>query len=243
MWEEGEFQNAMRKQHEENLRRDNDAYYEKKRLENSKWNNKFVSSVSSGRGLFFIIAVFGIGFLIKEYGGIILSIVITVGLLVVTFIIIKKAKNRSSNQPGMGFTGRNKETLPNGDAYEGDYVNGYWHGKGTLILASGNVYEGDFVENICQGKGKLVFANGDTYEGDFVQGKRHGKGKITWAEGSVYEGDLVENKRQGKGKHTWTNGDIYEGDFVNDNFHGKGKIILADGTIKEGTFKDGDFVE
>jgi len=47
MWKEGEFHNNMMRQHEENLRRDQEYYYEKKRLENNKWNNIGVSSGNS----------------------------------------------------------------------------------------------------------------------------------------------------------------------------------------------------
>ena len=41
---------------------------------------------------------------------------------------------------------------------------------------NGNTYEGDFVDGKRTGKGIFKFAIGDTYEGDFVEGNRTGRG-------------------------------------------------------------------
>lgn len=35
-------------------------------------------------------------------------------------------------------------TYGNGDQYEGDFINGMFHGKGVFIWAKGDRYEGDF---------------------------------------------------------------------------------------------------
>jgi hypothetical protein len=41
-----------------------------------------------------------------------------------------------------GFTGFNKETYPNGDVYEGDFIEGKCHGNGKMTFADGSVKEG-----------------------------------------------------------------------------------------------------
>jgi len=160
------------------------------------------------------------------------------------FVIYKDVLGNYFDNPDdyMGYTGTGKDTLSNGDVYEGDYVKGIWQGKGKYTQVNGFVYEGDFENGNFNGKGKIVFPNGDAYEGDFVDGKRNGKGKTTWADGGVHEGDNVCGKRTGKGKFIWPDGTVYEGDFVDDNLHGKGKLTSVNGIIKEGEFKDGDFL-
>jgi hypothetical protein len=85
-------------------------------------------------------------------------------------------------------------------------------GKGKLKWPNGDVYEGDFVNGDRTGKGKYTWSNGDVYEGDFVKGDRTGKGNFTYTDGDVYEGDYVNGDQTGKGKYTFTSGDVYEGD-------------------------------
>ena len=115
------------------------------------------------------------------------------------FIIFKDIYGNYIDNPDeyMGFTGEGTETLSNGDVYEGNYVNGVWHGIGKHTQANGCIYEGDFVEGRYHGKGKFTWPDGATYEGDFINGYFHGRGKVTFADGYVAErnfkdGDLDE---------------------------------------------------
>ena len=55
-------------------------------------------------------------------------------------------------QASAGFTGRQKKVYTDGE-YDGEWLNGLFHGKG-----------------------KHSFSDGETYEGDYVNGKRQGKG-------------------------------------------------------------------
>ena len=57
--------------------------------------------------------------------------------------------------------------------YEGEYLNGKKHGKGT---------EYDYDENII-------------YEGEYSKGKRHGKGKEYDNQGNVYEVEYYKGKK------------------------------------------------
>ena len=138
---------------------------------------------------------------------------------------------------------KKKHTYANGDIYEGDLVDGKFHGKGKYIFADGTVYEGDFLIGTFHGKGKITWTDGTVYEGDFFLNKKTGKGKYIFASGTVYEGDFVDGSFHGKGKWTDANGAVYEGDFVDDSFHGKGKYIVPNGEVYEGEVYEGDFVD
>ena len=88
------------------------------------------------------------------------------------------------------FTGIAKYTLEKGDVYEGEFLEGNYHGKGTLSFADGRIYTGDFKEDSFNGTGTLIWSNGDKYEGTFVDDMMDGKGTFTWFIGDIYVGDL-----------------------------------------------------
>lgn len=83
--------------------------------------------------------------------------------------------------------------------FEGEFLEGKKHGKGTLTWANGDRYEGDWVDNKMQGKGTKFHRSGDRYEGDWVDGKMHGKGKYIWSSEHYYEGNFVNNRFEGFG--------------------------------------------
>ena len=137
----------------------------------------------------------------------------------------------------------------NGDVYEGEWKNGYMHGKGTYIWSDGDRYEGEFKEGYRSGKGKCVWGpasefKGDVYEGDFLKGDRTGIGTYTWGNDSKYAGDKYEGAfycgtKFGKGVYTFASGAIYDGSFVDDEMTGKGIYIYKDGSSYSGEFKNG----
>ena len=137
----------------------------------------------------------------------------------------------------------------NGDVYEGEWKNGYMHGKGTYIWCDGDRYEGDFKDGYRSGKGKYVWGpssefKGDVYEGDFLKGDRTGIGTYTWGNESKYAGDKYEGAfycgtKFGKGVYTFASGAIYDGSFVDDEITGKGIYIYKDGSSYSGEVKNG----
>ena len=143
----------------------------------------------------------------------------------------------------------------NGDRYEGDFINGMFHGKGVFIWANGDRYEGNFFLNKRTGIGIYSWPNGERYEGQFVDGKLNGWGTYTWPDRSFYEGEFINNVRTGNGVYVWSMDDHekvknnkFGGRFIflwpksnlelNDYFsgrlHAKGFLIVSDGR--------GDFV-
>lgn len=109
----------------------------------------------------------------------------------------------------------------NGDRYEGDFINGMYHGKGVFIWANGERYEGDFFLNKRTGRGIYLWPSGESYEGDFVDGKLNGWGIYTWPDGSYYEGEFVDNLRTGKGTYVWSMDDHDKGKLKNNKYGGR----------------------
>ncbi len=115
------------------------------------------------------------------------------------------------------------EIFPNGDQYEGEYLEGKFHGKGCLhnkSMQSGKAKPGvAFEEKVSSGakgsaEGAQQKSKGYRYEGDFVAGLRHGHGIEEYPDGSRYEGEFRNNLKHGKGVLRFSDGSYYEGDFV-----------------------------
>jgi len=158
-----------------------------------------------------------------------------------------------------GYTGQGKASYPNGDKYEGGYLEGTRQGPGTYTYANGDVFEGTYEANEKTGRGKLTCADGGFYHGDFKAGKRHGEGTFKYANGDIYSGSWVNGKKDGVGTYvynttkykitgTWkagqildgrwilTNGNEYQGAFANMKPSGDGVWKFPNGTALEGTY-------
>lgn len=49
--------------------------------------------------------------------------------------------------------------FPNGDYYNGNWLNGMRHGQGKCQFMSGMLYEGEWVNDMFHGQGTLTFSN------------------------------------------------------------------------------------
>ena len=96
--------------------------------------------------------------------------------------------------------GKGIEYYPDGSLwYEGEYKDGYIHGKGVMTYANKDVYDGQWKNDRKHGQGTMKFNNGDVYEGEFSKGKMHGKGAYTYAAGPLSKstGEWKEGKKCG----------------------------------------------
>ena len=66
--------------------------------------------------------------------------------------------------------------------YEGEFVEGYRHGKGILKAPNSMKFEGDFTNERPNGNGDLTYENGDNYIGTFKDGEKDGFGTMKLAE-------------------------------------------------------------
>ncbi|KAI5628041.1 alsin, partial [Silurus asotus] len=87
--------------------------------------------------------------------------------------------------------------------YDGRWLSGKPHGRGTLKWPDGRVYCGTFKNGLEDGFGDCVMPNKsnkyDRYKGHWKEGKMHGFGTYWYATGEVYEGSFQENLRHGHG--------------------------------------------
>ena len=61
-------------------------------------------------------------------------------------------------------------TWPNGDVYDGEFVDDVRSGSGVYTWANGEKYEGEFKNNLLSGFGTYYFPSGRTYTGYFENG-------------------------------------------------------------------------
>jgi hypothetical protein len=148
----------------------------------------------------------------------------------------------------------NKNVYAGGDwVYEGDFINGIFHGNGIMRYANGDVYEGEWKDDERFGKGIMRYANGDVYEGEWKDDERFGKGIMRYANGDVYEGEWKKIRfsisryryvngdvyeKSGKGIMKYANGDVYEGEWKDNERFGKCIMRYANGDVYEGEWKN-----
>jgi hypothetical protein len=130
-----------------------------------------------------------------------------------------------------------------GDKYEGTCVLGKSSGQGRLErVADESVYEGQFVDGVFHGQGRLK-SPGYAYEGGFGFGMKHGHGKEVFDSGEQYEGEFVRNERTGRGLLRIADGSgvlTYDGTFKKGVFAGQGTLTIGEQSFK-GEFKRGVF--
>ena len=110
--------------------------------------------------------------------------------------------------------GKGTYTFACGDTYEGEWLDGMYHGYGKYSSKDSDEYEGQWVKDRMSGHGKFSYRElGDVYEGDFgPSGKYEGWGRLTCAEGvgtsgeegGTYHGTWLEGRRHGMAQRART---------------------------------------
>ena len=139
------------------------------------------------------------------------------------------------------YDGLGKEFFEDGTKFEGFYTDGQKK-YGTFLWNNGSKYQGQFLNGVFHGKGVYSWANNKTYNGNWANGKMNGKGKFSYPDGSYYEGEFINGKKCGFGLYKWENDKYYEGKWKNDKqngfgiYHEKNKVIKGfwiDGKLRD----------
>lgn len=140
-----------------------------------------------------------------------------------------------------------KDYPKDGCIYKGETKDGKPNGKGIIIHPDGDWWEGNFVNGRVNGFGIYwCESNQRKDSGEYENGVRTGKGKVE-RDNCVYEGDwsksglegrgvLIFRKKNENGTFTLT-GDKQDGFFINNEFQ-RGKWTYENGNYHEGTFDE-----
>ncbi|KAG7395100.1 Vacuolar protein sorting-associated protein 8 [Phytophthora boehmeriae] len=148
---------------------------------------------------------------------------------------------------------RGRLKYPNGDVYDGEWIDGKRHGRGLLTFGAGGSYTGEFAHNLFEGFGVLripksqhpltkLWMRGEKYEGEFLRGLKHGRGTWQTRGGDQYDGELKHGLYDGRGVCVYgSSGDVYDGEFVRGLHHGHGELRFRNGSVYNGGFRLGNF--
>lgn len=139
-------------------------------------------------------------------------------------------------------TGNGVKLLGNGFKYEGQFLNGRFHGKGEIIKRSTTVYKGHFAKGKKHGTGIMYDKVGNKLRGTFANGSMQGIGTIYFANGDRYEGRIVNNVPHGDGKMTYLDQSTYQGQWQSGQRNGNGIIVYQDGRHASGLWTNDSLI-
>ena len=158
-------------------------------------------------------------------------------------------ENNEIKHTSRGYAGRAIANYPNGDIYDGYFVEGVREGRGTYYYASnGEKYDGEWLKNLKHGIGKMTYAKTGEYNGFWENGRRHGEGIFTYTNGDVYSGWWKFGEKEGTGTYTFKStgmklaGDTSTGMKLYGEWSSgqlvSGKWIYPNGMYYEGAFEN-----
>merc|ERR1719167_1524935 len=86
-----------------------------------------------------------------------------------------------------------------GSKYDGGWLQGKVHGRGTMIYNDGSKHTGFWRNGLQHGRGLWIGKDESTKEGNWIKGKMEGIGKIVDKDGFIYEGNLQDGIPLGHG--------------------------------------------
>jgi len=106
-------------------------------------------------------------------------------------------------------------------------------------LPDGSAYEGQFLGRDRHGWGKITWAGGDGYEGQFHRNDMHGQGALHWSSGVAYSGQWRRNELGPAGAMRWPDGRSYTGQWVAGRQHGYGFVSVLRGPSHLSQWREG----
>jgi hypothetical protein len=138
--------------------------------------------------------------------------------------------------------------------YQGEYVEGRRHGRGTMSYTCGEVYEGEWREGRPQGDCRYSWPSGLVFEGEWQrdiviegqnmeaqayseQGEDTRRYEHEFGDGT-YRGEIEGGARHGLGTIFLQNGAHYTGQWHRNKKHGQGTYTFKIGTKYVGEFRN-----
>lgn len=137
---------------------------------------------------------------------------------------LSKVKPTNANLKPIFNKTTTKFTLPSGEQFEGEVIDGTANGKGktTFVTGDGSVYEGNFQGGFEHGTGSIKFKNGDLLKCDtFNKSNPFGLAQYVYADKSEeWQGYNQSGQRTGPYTYTDKDGMVYFGQYKNDKEDG-----------------------
>ena len=119
-------------------------------------------------------------------------------------------------------------------------------GEAIHIYPNGYKYDGNFQDGFKHGKGILI-SDGHTekYTGEWVYGFRNGEGALALYKSYssspyiFYNGEWKNDEKNGKGTEEYANGSKHIGNFINGKIEGDGTFIFSNNKKCNGYWKSG----
>jgi hypothetical protein len=137
----------------------------------------------------------------------------------------------------MGPASEEDETLVEKAKYDGNYKDGLKNGVGKMIYPNGDFYEGEWIDNKMQGEGTYTYKkSGDIYSGSWIADKKSGQGTYEFgADSSIMVGTWVDGQIT-TGKWILKGAAEYEGAFKLGRPYGYGSFSFSSGLVQTGSF-------
>lgn len=151
-----------------------------------------------------------------------------------------KNESKKSYHESLDTTRVYKCVSPEGIIYIGTLNSrGMPEGTGEMLYPNGDRYEGQFVDGMMNGKGNFssqnIVRDGTFKNNQIVYGKMVDKTRNISYEDTPFR----DNLPNGTGTIKLPNGIIYKGEICNGSSHGLGTLFMPDGTKIEGNFVNG----
>ena len=131
--------------------------------------------------------------------------------------------------------------FPNGDVYDGCFVNGSIQGQGMMRYQDGSTYVGQWWSDKRHGRGLFTWPGGAaSYDGEWFKGDQQGEGILRYEDGSKYYGAFKSNVKDGRGIFKYPDGSSYHGEWRDDLKHGQGSFVWANNQRFTGSFDRGE---
>jgi hypothetical protein len=142
------------------------------------------------------------------------------------------AVNKDGEPHGYGL-----KIFSDGTIYFGGFAHGLFHteDRGNLVKPNGATYEGTWLQGLKHGKGTQIYPDGGRYDGEFAKGYEHGQGKKQYADGSVHEGRFRFGRKDGPGVFTDKDGNVKKGQFLDptEKYNEKAPPLISEETNED----------